>query len=392
MKDLFHLNPEITFLNFGSFGACPKPIFENYQKWQLILENQPVDFMVNSGPVALKKSREALGNFLGCAADDLVYVTNPSYAGNMVVKSIKLEEGEEVLTTNHEYGAMDRTWNYYCRKVGAKYIQQNIALPLNSKEQFIEEFWKGYSPKTKFVFLSHITSATALIFPVKEICERAKELGLMTIIDGAHAPNHIPLNITELNPDIYFGACHKWMMAPKGSSFLYVKKELQNLIDPLIVSWGYESDFPSHSQFLDYHEMQGTRDFSAFLTTPTLIDFYEKYDWENVKSSCRKNLKMAYHKICEALKVNPITKLDDTFLGQMASIPIQTTNPLELKKVLINEYKIEVPIVQTKLQFENISNQTFLRISYQAFNTQHEIDYLIQSLQKIASEKKLLHL
>ncbi len=244
LKSQFLLNPEITFLNFGSFGACPKPVFAEYQKWQLELEKEPVQFIAVNGPQNLKTSREALAGYINCVADDLVYVTNPSYAINIIAKSFNLNAGDEILSTNLEYGALDRTWRYYCKKAGAKYIKQPINLPLVSKEKFIEDFFKGLTKKTKAIFISHITSSTALIFPAKEICEAAKAKGLMTIVDGAHVPGHISLNLAELQADVYTGACHKWMCAPKGCSFLYIKKEFQNLFDPLIISWGYESLYP----------------------------------------------------------------------------------------------------------------------------------------------------
>ncbi|MFM7666751.1 MAG: aminotransferase class V-fold PLP-dependent enzyme, partial [Bacteroidota bacterium] len=227
-KDLFLLDPEITFLNFGSFGACPKPIFEKYQEWQLKLEREPVQFIVNEAIVELENVRKELGTFLGCNQKDLVMVMNPSYAINTVAKSFPMKEGDEILTTNLEYGACDRTWDYYCQKVNAKYIRQEVSLPIQSKEFFLEEFWKGYSDKTKAVFISQITSATGLILPVKEICEEAKKRGLITIVDGAHVPGHIELNLLELQADIYTGACHKWLMGPKGSSFLFVNKENQH--------------------------------------------------------------------------------------------------------------------------------------------------------------------
>ena len=151
----------------------------------------------------LKKSREALAKYVGCDADDLVYVTNPSYAVNIVAKNFKLNEGDEILSTNIEYGALDRTWNYYCRKANAKYVRQPITLPVVSKEKIVEDFFKGLTAKTKAIFISHITSTTALIFPVKEIIDIAKAKGLFTIVDGAHVPGHINLNITELNADVY---------------------------------------------------------------------------------------------------------------------------------------------------------------------------------------------
>jgi isopenicillin-N epimerase len=144
-KELFLLNPEITFLNFGSFGACPKPIFEKYQEWQLKLEREPVQFIVQKAISELENVRKELGLFIGCSHQDLVMVTNPSYAINTIAKSFPLKPKDEILTTNLEYGACDRTWGFYCEKTGAKYVRQEINLPLISKEKFIEEFWKGYT-------------------------------------------------------------------------------------------------------------------------------------------------------------------------------------------------------------------------------------------------------
>ena len=229
MKDLFLLDPNITYLNFGSFGACPKAVFTEYQRIQLELEQRPVQFMISTGIKELNNSRFKLANYLSCEPDDLVYMTNPSYAINTIAKSIPLAEGDEILTTNLEYGAMDRTWNYYCNKAGAKYIRQEINFPIKSKAHFLDEFWKGCTPNTKIVFISHITSSTALILPVEEIIIEAKRRGLLTIIDGAHVPGQLPLNINKLDADIYVGACHKWMMSePKSQKGLQmIKKALR---------------------------------------------------------------------------------------------------------------------------------------------------------------------
>ncbi|MFY7978959.1 MAG: aminotransferase class V-fold PLP-dependent enzyme, partial [Sediminibacterium sp.] len=175
LKDQFLLRPDIHFLNFGSFGATPKPIFEKYQAWQRVLEAEPVQFFAFDGYQYLADSRAALSKFLNCAdKDDLVYVTNPSFAVNMIAKSFPLEPGDEILATDIEYGACDRTWDYYCKKKGATYRRQKINLPIVSKEQFIEDFFKGCNEKTKAIFISHITSATGLILPAAEICAIAK--------------------------------------------------------------------------------------------------------------------------------------------------------------------------------------------------------------------------
>lgn len=390
MKDFFLLNRDVTYLNHGSFGACPKPIFDDYQKWQLELEKEPVKFITVSSPIYLKKSKEALAELIHADPDDFVYVSNPSTAYNIIIKNLKLNAGDEILTTNHEYGAMDRTWNYYCRRSGAKYVQQPISLPLNSKEQFIEEFWKGLTKKTKIIFISQITSPTALIFPVKEICEKAKELGLLTIVDGAHVPAHIPLDLSELKADIYTGACHKWMLTPKGCSFLYVKKAFQNWFDPLIVSWGYEAEFPSHSQFLDYHEYQGTRDISAYLTVPKAIQFLAENNWPEKSKACKNLIQETYLEMCDFLNTKPICKVSDEFLGQMCSIPIKSSDILKLKETLYHEYKIEIPVMKTGLSFQGNSNQQLIRISAQVYNTKQDMQILKSAIEDIRKKSNLL--
>ena len=175
----------------------------------------------------------------------------------------------------------------HCEKSKAVYRRQKIRLPIKDKESFIENFFEGLNSRTKAVFISHITSSTALIFPVKEICEIAKSKGLITMVDGAHAPGHIPLSLQDLKVDFYTGACHKWMMAPKGCSFLCANKESQKMLrEPLVVSWGYKAIKPSHSPFLDFNQMIGTRDFSAFLTVPATIKFMEESNWPEVSKKC----------------------------------------------------------------------------------------------------------
>ncbi|HXD91561.1 MAG TPA: aminotransferase class V-fold PLP-dependent enzyme, partial [Bacteroidia bacterium] len=282
-----------------------------------------------------------------------------------------------------EYGALDRAWNYYCKKAGAKYVRQPITLPLTTKEKFIEDFFAGLTPKTKAIFISQITSTTALIFPVKEICEIAKAKGLFTIVDGAHVPGHIPLNLADIQADVYTGACHKWMCTPKGCSFLYIKKEFQPLFDPLIISWGYESAAPSHSQFLDYNQIQGTRDFTAFLTVPAAIQFMQENNWSKVAANCRALAHKNYQRFCTLLGTAPLCPITDEFLGQMCSMRIKTTEPEKLQRLLYEKYQIEIPVMR---QDANV----FIRYSIQVFNTQQHLDNLYNALSEIISQTNLI--
>ncbi len=373
LKEAFLLRKDITFLNFGSFGATPKPIFEAYQQFQRELEYEPVQFIVNKGPEYLKESRVRLAEFLTCEPDDLVYVPNPTFAVNIVARSLDLKAGDEVLSTNIEYGACDRTWEFYCAEKGAKYIKQAISLPIQSKEAFLDDFWKGFNEKTRIVFISQITSATGLILPVKEICDEAKRRGLLVFIDGAHVPAHIELNLIALNADFYTGACHKWMMTPKGSSFLHVKPEHQKQLDPLVVSWGYQADFPGQSQFLDYHQFNGTRDFSAYLTIPEAIDFMKVNDWWGVAEDCRILVQKWLPGLCDLVGSKPLAPVTDEFIGQMGSIPVRCENPMELKNILYKEYKIEIPVMVQ-------NGQVYIRYSINAFNSEEDLVKLEQTL------------
>jgi len=376
LREDFLLNPGVTFLNFGSFGACPKLIFEAYQRFQLEMERDPVQFITVRGIEYIRESREALAVYIGCEADDLVYTPNPTFAVNIVARNLKLQPGDEILSTDLEYGAMDRTWDFYCREKGAKYVRQQIHLPLESRDQFIADFWKGYSEKTKAIFISQITSSTGLIFPVKEICAEAKKRGLLTIVDGAHVPAHIPLDLSELEADIYTGACHKWMMTPKGSSFLYVKKEFQSWMEPLVVSWGYNPGTPTDSQFLDYHQFNGTRDFSAYLTIPAAIAYMKENNWWEVAASCRKLAQSNYQRFCDLLGSQPLAPITDEFIGQLCSIPVKTSDPAALKAKLFNDYRIEIPVMPH-------DDKVYLRYSINAFNSQEDLDKLYDAMKAL---------
>ena len=376
LRQQFFLRSDITYLNFGSFGACPRPVFEQYQRYQLELEQEPVQFIVETGLQYLAASRKALATYINADPDDLVYVVNPSHAVNIVAKSIALQPGDQILTTSLEYGACDRTWEFYCSKAGAQYIKQPIRLPLISQEDFVDQFFKGVTAKTKLIFLSHITSSTALRFPVELIIKEAQKRGLLTFIDGAHAPGQLPLDLKELDADFYTGACHKWMMTPKGSSFLFAKRERQSMLEPLVVSWGYKSDHPSHSSFLDYHQTQGTRDFSAFLCIPAALAFMENNNWNQVSAACRALVLQNAPRFFELLGATPLAPLDDRFILQLCSFKLPTQDAERVKSILFNQYRIEVPVMRH-------GTDVYLRYSIQAFNSQEDLDKLYNVLAAI---------
>lgn len=383
MKNNFLLHPDITFLNFGSFGASPKVIFEKYQSYQLALEREPIQFMTVESPKLIEASRVALGKYLHCDPDNIALVSNPSYAVNIVAKNFRLAAGDEVLASNLEYGACDKTWQYYCDKAGAKYVRQPITLPIQNKEEFIDEFFAGLTSKTKLIFLNHITSSTAIIFPIKEIIAKAKAFGIPVFIDGAHAPAQIPLDITALDADFYTGACHKWMMAPKGTSFLYVKKQFQKMLDPLVISWGFQTLHSSGSVLIDNHQWQGTRDISAFCTLPTVVEFLKENKWREKSAICKSLVYDNAERFATLLHTKILAPLNEDFIAQMLSLKINCAAPAELKQLLYETYKIEIPIMPH-------GDDVYIRFSVQAFNDQNDLDKLYTALQDIQKTTTLL--
>ncbi|MBL8101982.1 MAG: aminotransferase class V-fold PLP-dependent enzyme, partial [Anaerolineales bacterium] len=369
LEQHFLLDPSITFLNHGSFGASPKDVFEAYQNWQLRLERQPVLFLGRELDNLLSDSRKVLGDYLNADVDDLVYIPNATHGVNIVAHSLQLKQGDEVLSTDHEYGACDYAWDFICGKVDAKYIHQPIALPVHSEEEIINQFWKGGTGKTRVIYLSHITSPTALRMPVVQICKRAKQAGILTVIDAAHAPGQIPVDLRAMDADIVFGNCHKWMLNVKGSAFLYVRRELQDLIEPLIVSWGYNSNVETTtgSRFVDILQWTGTKDPAAALTVPTAIQFMQKHNWADVRRECHLLLCQAIERICDLTNMSPLYPLDSDFYSQMGIAPLPSLNLAVLKRRLYDEYKIEVPLIQWQ-------DKQFVRISVQGYNSQKDIE------------------
>jgi isopenicillin-N epimerase len=258
---------------------------------------------------------------------------------------------------------------------GAKYIHQSIPLPVHTADEIVEQFWQGVTSRTKVIYLSHITSSTALRLPVEAICQRARQAGILSILDAAHSPGQIPVDLQQLGADIVFGNCHKWMLAPKGSAFLYVRREVQSLIEPLVVSWGYNPtpDFTTGSRFIDILQWSGTRDLSAALTVPSAIQFMEAHNWELVRCQSHELLRHAIERICDLTGLPPLYPLDLDFYSQMGIAPLPRSDLVTLKSRLYDEYKIEVPLVEWQ-------DRQFVRISIQGYNTQEDVDALVDAL------------
>jgi len=293
VRDLFLLRDGVVFLNHGVFGACPRSVFEEYQRWQLELERQPVEFLAREFHGRMRGAREALSGFVGAEADDLVFVTNATTGVNIVARSLPLGPGDEVLLTDHEYGAIDRTWRFVCADRGATLVA-----------------------------------------------------------------------------DYYAANCNKWLCAPKGSGFLYARREMQDRLRPLLVSWGDESsDGLTPSAFINEFESQGTRDPAAFLAVPAAIAFQRAHDWDAVQESCHALAQRARAAVTALTGLPPLSPDDRSWYVQMVSLPLPVEDAAAAKRRLLEEFRIDV--VVTRWQ-----GHTLLRVSVQAYNTRDDLDRL----------------
>jgi isopenicillin-N epimerase len=372
--ELFLLRPDVAFLNHGSFGACPRPVFDAYQTWQRELESEPVEFLGRRINDFLAEARERLGQFVGASADDLVFVPNATHGVNIVARSLNLGPGDEVLATDHEYGASDRTWQFNCALRGARYVKMPVPLPLPSDEEIVEAIWRGVNEHTRVIFISHITSPTAVIFPIAEVCKRARDAGIMTVIDGAHAPGQVDLSMEEIGADFYTGNCHKWLCAPKGAAFLYARPECQPLLHPLVVSWGWESERPGPSRFLDYFSWAGTEDPAPYLSVAAAIDFQAAHDWQQVREACHRMSTWARERLM-AITGIPAICSDESY-AQMFAFELPQGSLDRLGTRLWDDYCIEIPQVRW-------NEREFIRVSLQAYNRVEDILRLEEALRAL---------
>ncbi len=382
LASLFLLDPDVVFLNHGSFGACPKPVFEAYQAWQLKLERQPVAFLdPMRGYVAwMKDARVSLAEEIGADPEDIFGTVNATFSLNIVARSLPLEPGDEILTTDHEYAALEKTWNYVARRTGARIVTVSLPLPLTEDADFTDAILAAMTERTRVLFLSHVTSPTALVLPVERVVAEARARGIWSVIDGAHTPGHIALDLNALGADFYAGNCHKWLMAPKGSAFLHVRREQQAKMSPLVISHGWTAERAEpgpfgNSAFVDAMEMQGTRDPSAWLTVPEAIRFRHAQGWDEVARRCNEMMHATADRIT-ALTGLPLFGAPDFVAPQMVAIPLPRTDPAVLQHSLMQRYGIEIPVFEW-------NGHTVMRLSVQGYNTERQMDLLVTALTDI---------
>jgi len=378
LRDLFLLDPGLVFLNHGSYGACPREVLHAQQDWQRRMERNPVAFLGRQSAQLLAEARDALGAAVGARGADLVFIPNSTTGVNIVARSLALESGDEVLTTDLEYGACDATWMRVCAESGAHYRRVGIPLPFEPG-QALERLTSAVTPRTRLVYLSHITSTTALTLPVAQVCAAARKLGVATLVDGAHAPGHVELAIEAIDADFYVGNCHKWLCAPKGSAFLHARPDRQDGLHATVTSWGYAEDLGGHSGFDAYLgrttferrlQWQGTRDISAWLAVPAAIEFQKRHDWPAVRKRCHAMAREALRALTQRHGLAPIAHDEDW--AQMVAIPVPPRDPDALRRRLYDESSIEIPVTTH-------DGRVFVRLSVQGYNTQDDIARLIDA-------------
>jgi isopenicillin-N epimerase len=345
------LEPGLAFLNHGSYGACPRPVLEAYQGWQRELERNPVELISRRLPGLLDGVRAELAAFVGARPEDLALAQNATSALNPVLRSLELAPGDEVLTTRHEYGALVRTWEF----AGATLVRVEP-----------DELVSAIGERTRAVFLSHITSPTALVLPVAEVCAAARAAGALSIVDGAHAPGHVPLDLDALGPDVYAGNCHKWLAAPKGVGFLWARPEQQAWIEPLVVSWGWEpgSSFPRR------HTWQATRDPAAYLALPAALAYTRGLDLAERAALADRGVELLREVGIEPVAGSPAPL--------MRSLEVQTNDPDRLQEQLFEEHRIEVVVREWE-------GRSLLRFSVGPYVSERDLERLRDGLAALAA-------
>jgi len=380
LRDQFLLDPGVVYLNHGSYGACPRPVFDRYQAWQRELERNPVAFLGRRINDLLEETRGVLGAYLGVDGDTLVLFPNPTTAIRLLLRALPFDAGEEVLTTDWEYPTTNAAWDLAAYQHGLQYIHQPVPVPFTSPGEFVDALWAGVTDRTRVIFLSHISFTCSLIFPVAEVCRRARAAGIMTVIDGAHAPSQVPLDLAALDADIYLGACHKWLCAPKGSGFAYAHPRVHELLtESLILGSSRRGDAqPGPGQYVPQYQYQGTRDPAALLTVPDAIRFQAEHNWDAQRARCHALASQTLTRITELTQLPPLSPDSETYYSQLVSIPLPTERVSAISREM-SERNILAPILSTH-------DRSLARVSYQAYNSQADADAMVRAVEVALSK------
>ena len=374
----WNLRPGTTYLNHGSFGPPPRAVREARRVWIDRLDEQPMDFFVRQYEGHFDTAREKLADFVGCQRDDLIFVENATAGMNVVAQSVSLQTGDEVLLTDHEYGAVQRIWERVCTPRNARAVTAPLPERFDSVEQVVDALFAAVTPATRLIVVSQITSPTTIILPVREICEEARRRGVAVCVDGPHALATLPLDLRSLNCDYFTASCHKWLSAAFGSGFLYVHRRRQHEIQTPMLSWGRLLPAVPET-WRDEFTWTGTRDPSAYLTIPTAIEFLESFGLEKFRRQTHALASTARRRIISLTGLDSFVVDDDLWQGPMTPLPLPPGDAMTLQQAFWDRFQIEVPIVPWK-------EGRHIRVSCHLYNTEEHIDRLVTALQTLLGE------
>ncbi len=375
-RKFWSLDPTVTFLNHGSFGACPVSVMQVQQGWRDRVERQPLQFFGRDIEFLLDEARHELATFIGADPETLVFVPNATTGVNTVLRSLHFEPGDELLTTNQEYNACRNALNYVAERFGLKVVVAAVPFPITSSQQVIEAVVAAISPRTRLALIDHVVSQTGLVFPIAQLVQELNQRGIDSLVDGAHAPGMVSLNLAELGATYYTGNCHKWLCAPKGAAFLAVRRDRQSVIRPLTISHGANSPRTDRSRFRLEFDWMGTADPTAYLSVPAAIRFMGTLlpgGWAELQERNRKLALTARQILSEALEI-PVPCPDD-MVGSLAVLPLPNGDYQTLQDTLLAQYQIEVPIIP----YPTIENR-LVRISAQIYNERSHYEWLATAL------------
>jgi len=372
LRDQWALDPRITYLNHGSFGPSPREVIAARHRWIERLESNPLDFFVRQLDGHLRAARERLGAFIGAAAEDLVLVENATAGMNIVAASVALAEGDEVLLTDHEYGAVVRIWERACRRAGARLVTAELPFPISSADEVVDAIAAAVTERTRLAVVSHVTSPTAVILPVEAVCRRLRAAGVSLCIDGPHAPAMVPVDLARLECDYYTASCHKWLCAPFGSGFLYAASGVRPSLEPVMLSWGRMPSTPD-DVLDDEFGWPGTRDPSAYLATGTAIKFMERFGLDEFRRRTHALAEHARRRIIEQHGLRPLVLDEPDWYGSMVALELPALDPLALQQGLWEGSRIEVPIFTWR-------DRPWIRVSCHLYNTENDVERLVEAL------------
>jgi isopenicillin-N epimerase len=385
----FALDPTLTFLNHGSFGACPRPILEEQARYRSALEANPMRFFLRDLVPHLDRNRQALATFTGCAPEDLVFVNNTTTGINAILRSLRFVPGDEILTTNMGYLGVNNAVANTARQTGARVVSVTLPFPDPEDDAIVAAIMAGITPATRLCVVDHICSPTAFILPLERIVSAVEAAGVPCVVDGAHAVGQVDLQLDRLGASYYVSNCHKWLCTPKGSAFLHVRRDRQDGLHPLTVSLGYSAGGKLRPRLWEEFDWQGTQDPTAVCCIAGSIAWFEQNvpgGWPALRQRNRKIALEVREHLCNTLRVPSLCS--ENFVGSMAIVPLPgpVKDPILIGGVLKVDPLYDALCQRgfaVYLSYFPAHPQRHLRISVQAYNTFEQYRQLGLALQEL---------